>query len=307
MKQIDILELIEPFGKVLVNEPMKNHTSFKTGGPADYLILPESENVAAKLISMLHNEKISYTVLGGCTNLVVGDEGIRGVVIKISDDRPGFNSISIIDENTIYAAAGVRKSDFIQFAADNGFTGIDFMVGIPGCIGGGIVMNAGTYMGTFSSVLKKVYYINLKGEPSSTEVDSTMGLYRHLNLEKECVLITGADFTLPQASDSATVKQAIEAIIDDRKQKHPWEFPSAGSVFKNPENEASWKLVNDCGLKGYSIGGAQVSEKHTNFIVNKGGASSAEIRALVAYIQSQVKAKYDIDLHTEIRMIGNFN
>ncbi|MBN2436188.1 MAG: UDP-N-acetylmuramate dehydrogenase [Spirochaetes bacterium] len=303
----DIFDNLKSYGKVLKDEPMSNYTSFKTGGCADYLVYPASMDKCAELIEYLNKSECGYTVLGGCTNLVVGDMGIRGVVIIISDLTEGFNEIKVVDENTIYAGAGVKKSEFINFTAENCFDGMHFMVGIPGCIGGGIIMNAGTYMGTFSSVLKKVYFINNRGQSKSKEIDSTMGQYRHLDLEAECAVVTGADFSLPKSDNKDLVIQKINDIIEDRKQKHPWDYPSAGSVFKNPENEASWKLVNDCGLKGYSIGGAQVSEKHTNFIINKGEANSAEIRALVSYIQSQVKIKYGIELHTEIRMIGEFH
>ena len=303
----NIFENLKSYGKVLKDEPMSNYTSFKTGGCADYLVYPASMDKCAELIEYLNKSECGYTVLGGCTNLVVGDMGIRGVVIIISDLTEGFNEIKVVDENTIYAGAGVKKSEFINFTAENGFDGMHFMVGIPGCIGGGIIMNAGTFMGTFSSVLKKVYYINNRGQKKSKEINASMGQYRHLDLEVECVVVTGADFILPRSVIKELVKKKINDIIEDRKQKHPWEYPSAGSVFKNPENEASWKLVNDCGLKGYSIGGAQVSEKHTNFIINTGEANSAEIRALVSYIQSQVKIKYGIELHTEIRMIGEFH
>ncbi|HRX15852.1 MAG TPA: UDP-N-acetylmuramate dehydrogenase [Spirochaetota bacterium] len=305
--EANIFENLKSYGKVLKDEPMSSYTSFKTGGNADYLVYPASINKCAELIEYLNKYEYNFTVLGGCTNLVVGDMGIRGVVIIISDLTEEFNEIRVIDDNTVYAGAGVKKSDFINFTAENDFDGMHFMVGIPGCIGGGIIMNAGTYMGTFSSVLKKVYYINNRGQSKSKEIDSTMGQYRHLDLEAECAVVTGADFSLPKSDNKELVIQKINDIIEDRKQKHPWDYPSAGSVFKNPENEASWKLVNDCGLKGYSIGGAQVSEKHTNFIINKGEANSAEIRALVSYIQSQVKIKYGIELHTEIRMIGEFH
>lgn len=309
MAQLDI-ELIkkalEKEGTIYTRKPMSDYTSFRTGGPAELVFYPKDHNAAADAVAFFHDNSVPFFVLGGCTNLVVGDAGIDSVVVKMSNDGVHDGRIALLDDGLIYADAGIKKSDFIKFAIKNGKSGIEFMVGIPGCIGGGIIMNAGTYMGSFSDVLKKVKYISSKGEIMELEIDSSKGHYRHLELMEDTAVVLGAYFSLPDSADSAVVQAKVNEIIADRKSKHPWEYPSAGSVFKNPENHSSWKLVNDSGLKGYTIGGAQVSEKHTNFIINRNNATSAEIRALVSFIQKTVKEKFNVELSTEIRMVGKF-
>lgn len=305
-KNIDCVECLEQFGTVFAGRAMSELTSFKTGGPADIIIYPDSVDSVSKIIAYCSDQAIPYAVVGGCTNLVVSDKGIRNVVIKISNDGIYDGEIRVLDSGDIYADAGVYKKDFISFAINMGRSGIQFMAGIPGCIGGGIIMNAGTFMGTFSDILVGVRYIDKKGRLNDLDIDRSMGNYRQLMLPEDLSVVIGGIFRLPNAKDRESVQREVEEIIADRKIKHPWDYPSAGSVFKNPENNFSWKLVNDAGLKGYRIGGAQVSEKHTNFIINAGGASSQDIRELITHIQNTVKAQFGVDLHPEVRMIGEY-
>jgi UDP-N-acetylmuramate dehydrogenase len=302
-----IIIRLKKFGRVEQNIPMKNFTTFKTGGIADILFYPGSYEQTADAIKLLHDEQVPYYVTGGGSNLVIGDEGIRGVVIKIDNERKIENPVYITESGLIFCDAGVSKSDFIQFALQNGFGGIEFMVGVPGCMGGGIIMNAGTYMGTFSDILKSIVYVTYKGELREENLNSQESQYRDMGLSKECAVILGGYYSLPKVDDIDSVKNRVNEIHADRKMKHPIEYPSAGSVFKNPPGHSSWKLVNDSGLKGYTIGGAQVSEKHTNFIINKDNATSAEIRALVEYVRHTVLEKYNVELHTEIKMVGEFH
>lgn len=300
------ISALEQFGTVFRNRSMSELTSFHTGGTADIIIYPDSIGSVSKIISHCNDNGIPYIVLGGCTNLVVSDSGIRGVVIKISNDGICDGEIRLLDNGDIYADAGIYKKDFISFAVKSGKSGIQFMAGIPGCIGGGIIMNAGTFMGTFSDILISVNYIDRKGNLKVTTIDRNMGNYRLLTLPEDMSVITGGTFRLSDAIDPAVVQHEIDEIIQDRKIKHPWEYPSAGSVFKNPEDNFSWKLVNDAGLKGFSVGGATVSDKHTNFIINSGNATSTDIRNLIVHVQNCVKEKFNIDLHTEVRLIGDF-
>lgn len=302
----DCINKLEQYGTIFKDKAMSELTSFKTGGKADIVIYPDGIEAVTKIVAYCADSDIPYIVVGGCTNLVVSDNGIRNVVIKISNDGICDGEIRLLDSGDIYADAGIYKKDFIDFAVHLGKSGIQFMAGIPGCIGGGIIMNAGTFMGTFSDILVGVRYIDKRGNIKEVAVERTMGNYRQLLLPEDMAVVAGGIFRLPDAQNRDAVAREISEIIADRKVKHPWDYPSAGSVFKNPENNFSWKLVNDAGLKGYRIGGAQVSEKHTNFIINAGNATSSDICKLIAHVQSCVKSNFGIELHTEVRMIGEF-
>lgn len=294
---------LSKFGEIYPNALLSDYTTFKSGGPADVLFAPYDYEKAAETVKYCHKEGIPLTVIGAGSNLVVGDRGIRGIVMRISSDvmpKP------IIEKRNgmIFSEAAVMKDDFIKFAVANSFSGIEFMAGIPGSVGGGIVMNAGTFMGTFIDWLKEITYIDKKGVFHTVKSESLMAHYRGIDIDSCAVIVSGV-FEFPEGDPSMTQKK-IDDIISDRKAKHPWTFPSAGSVFKNPEGSFAWKLVNDSGLKGYKIGGAQVSELHTNFIVNAGKATSSDIRSLVSHVQKTVLGKFGIELHTEIKMIGEF-
>ncbi|MBN1501665.1 MAG: UDP-N-acetylmuramate dehydrogenase [Spirochaetes bacterium] len=295
---------LEKYGIFRYSAPMNEYTSFKCGGPADFLITPAGYDEASEIIKYCVKENINYTVIGAGSNLLVGDKGIRGAVIRISEDMGIKGKIEIQGE-FIYCDASVKKTDFIDFAVDNGFGGVEFAVGIPGSIGGGISMNAGTFMGTYIDILKKIRYIDKSGNLKVRDMSSTDAHYRHMDLD-DAVIITGGYFMLPRTEDAGLLRSKIEDIINDRKFKHPWTYPSAGSVFKNPDGHQSWKLVNDSGLKGFRIGDAMVSELHTNFIINDGNAKAADIRRLIELIQKTVKEKFNVDMHTEIKMIGEF-
>ena len=294
---------LSKLGKIYPDAVLSDYTTFKSGGPADVLFAPNNYENAAKAVNFCNKENIPLIVIGAGSNLVVGDRGIRGIVMRISSDvmpKPVIEK----KNGMIFSEAAVMKEDFIKFAVNNSFSGIEFMAGIPGSIGGGIVMNAGTFMGTFIDWLKEITYIDKHGSFHTVKGNSVTAHYRGIDIDS-CAVVVSGSFEFPEGDSSVTQKK-IDDIISDRKTKHPWTFPSAGSVFKNPEGSFAWKLVNDSGLKGYKIGGAQVSELHTNFIVNAGNATSSDIRSLVSHVQKTVFDKFGIELYTEIKMIGEF-
>ncbi len=300
----ELIKALGAFGRVYAERQMSNYTTFRTGGPAD--IVCEAENVKSLrgIIRLLREESVPYTVVGGGSNLLVGDRGLRGAVIAVREKKEAEGEIRINGLN-VYADASVAKERFVDVTAEAGLAGAEFMAGIPGMIGGGIIMNAGTYMGSFVDIMRGVYYIDITGEERYVRVAPEMTSYRFFDLP-DMAVITGADFELEKSVDSKKSMAKIQEILDDRANKHPLEYPSAGSVFKNPEGHSSWQLVDGAGLKGVLTGGAQVSEKHTNFIINRNGATSGDILRMIRTVQEKVKEKYGIDLEPEIKIIGEF-
>lgn len=299
----EFLEYLTSFGNVFKDASMNLFTTFACGGKADILIIPENNNeTLSSLLKFLGGQKCPVSIIGGGSNLLVGDKGIRGVVIAIRETDAAAGRISLEKNGLVYADAMVRKSRFINTCLSFGLGGIEFAAGIPGCIGGGIAMNAGTDMGNFSGILKSFEYLRRDGQICLTETVNAG--YRELYIE-DGALISGAYFQLPE-HDPVKAKHRIDEILKARLVKHPLEYPSAGSVFKNPKGAAAWKLVDDAGFRGKRIGGAMVSEKHTNFIVNSGGASAADVRELIELIQETVMEKFSINMETELKLMGEF-
>jgi UDP-N-acetylmuramate dehydrogenase len=307
LKEIEnkLKDELADLGVLRLNEPMRKHTSFKTGGPADILIWPDSVSCLREIVLLSKVYSIPVTVLGGCTNLLVGDKGIRGIVIMMNSISSNEGAINIEENGLIYADSIIKKDRFITFCADEGYEGMEFMAGIPGCLGGGIIMNAGTTDGYFAGILDSIECMDMDGRISSNTEHKEKAIYRTIGLPGN-LIITGAFFRLNKTRNVNLVSEKISAIIKDRKMKHPLDYPSAGSVFKNPAGHSSWKLVNESGLKGKGVGGAFVSELHTNFIINKGDATSLDISNLVDLIKERVFSKFNITLETEIKFIGDF-
>lgn len=296
-----IINELKQYGNVSENIPFADHTSFKTGGPAALFAEPFDENGVVQTFAAALKAGLEVLVIGGGTNLLISDNGIPGLVIKISN----MDFLPEINDEFIYSSAFVSKDNFIEAVIKAGFGGVEFMAGIPGAIGGGIFMNAGTFMGCFSDILYRIKIVDSSGKISEVDLDREDSGYRKMNIP-EGGIILGGYFKLPRACDVEALKTCIKTTVDDRWIKHPMEYPSAGSVFKNPEGHSSWKLVNDCGLKGYKIGGAMVSEKHTNFIINTGTALSQDIYDLIRHVQLTVYKKTGVNLETEVRIIGSF-
>ncbi|HSV95692.1 MAG TPA: UDP-N-acetylmuramate dehydrogenase [Spirochaetota bacterium] len=300
----DVVRRLRGLGVVKTDESLSRHTTFKTGGPADVLVVPSGVESLGEIVRICAESGLPRTVIGGGSNLLVGDRGVRGVTVCISPEALDASG-PVIEDDVVYAPASVRKEDFVSICADKGLSGMEFMAGIPGCIGGGIVMNAGTVDGNFVDILYRVEYVDTAGEVRLQEIVPSMARYRHLDVQ-EGAIITAGWFRLRHADDGEVVRHRIRELLDERAKKHPLEYPSAGSVFKNPQGYSSWKLVNDAGLKAHRIGGAMVSELHTNFIVNAGGARSADIRGLIEFIRETVYIKFGVMLEPEVRLVGEF-
>jgi len=300
----DLSNYLSQLGYIEFNSKMADYTTFKTGGPADVLFVPSKSDNIEPAVNILKTANIPITIIGGGSNLLVGDKGVRGAVIVIAERD--FSELKItFDDMFVYADAAVPKEKFINITIENGMTGVEFMAGIPGMIGGGIIMNAGTFMGSFADILRKIHYINTDGKLCILDVDLSMTSYRTLKISDICIII-GAQFELKPSKNIEECQKTIKEILTDRASKHPLEYPSAGSVFKNPEGQSSWKLIDNAGLKGVECGGAAVSTKHTNFIINKNNATSLDIRSIIQKVQDEVYNKFKILLETEVRMIGEF-
>ncbi len=296
-----IISELKQYGNVSQNISLAEYTSFKTGGSAAIFVEPFDENGVVQTFVAALGAGLEVFIIGGGTNLLISDDGIPELVIKISDT----NFYPEINEEFIYSSAFVSKDNFIEAVVKAGFGGVEFMAGIPGAIGGGIFMNAGTFMGCFSDILYRIKIVDSLGIISEIDLEKEDSGYRKMNIPDGAIIL-GGFFKLPRAHNRKELSVSIKTIVDERRIKHPMDYPSAGSVFKNPQGHSSWKLVNDCGLKGYKIGGAMISQKHTNFIINTGNALSQDIYDLIKHVQLTVYKKTGINLETEVRIKGRF-
>lgn len=284
---------------IKLDEPMKHHTSFKIGGPADLLVTPASTEELSRILKYCNKENVPVFVMGNGTNLLVTDKGIRGVVIKIFDNLKGCT----VKDNIIEAYGGTLLSSVSKTALKHELTGLEFASGIPGTIGGAVAMNAGAYGGEMKDVVIETEYMDRNGDIRLIKGEEHEFGYRTSFIQKHHGIVLKSVLKL-----RAGCKQEIENLMEDltcrRRDKQPLEMPSAGSVFKRPVGYFAGKLIEDCGLRGYSIGGAQVSTKHCGFIVNNGNADSKDVLALVKFIQERVKDQFGVELQTEIRIVG---
>lgn len=278
---------------------MKNYTSFKVGGPAELFLSPEDAGRTAKLVRFCEKEEIPVFVLGKGSNLLVSDRGIKGAVIYTGKQC----GISLVDENTVRAQSGASLAQLCTFALENSLSGLEFAYGIPGTVGGAVFMNAGAYGGEMKDVLLNSEYVSTDGTSGELDNEAMELSYRHSAYENSNLVITAASVRLAPA-DRNEIKSTMNDILARRKEKQPLEYPSAGSTFKRPEGNFAGALIEQCGLKGVSVGGAQVSEKHAGFIINRGGATAADILSLIKHVQARVKAQTGVSLETEIRLIG---
>lgn len=278
---------------------MKNYTSFKVGGPAELFLSPEDAGQTAKLVRFCEKEEIPVFVLGKGSNLLVSDRGIKGAVIYTGKQC----GISMVDENTVRAQSGASLAQLCTFALENSLSGLEFAYGIPGTVGGAVFMNAGAYGGEMKDVLLNSEYVSTDGTSGELDNEAMELSYRHSAYENSNLVITAASVRLAPA-DRNEIKSTMNDILARRKEKQPLEYPSAGSTFKRPEGNFAGALIEQCGLKGVSVGGAQVSEKHAGFIINRGGATAADILSLIKHVQARVKAQTGVSLETEIRLIG---
>lgn len=303
MKQeiITRLEQILTKDRIRQNEPMKNHTTFRVGGPADIFLTPSAEELPA-VLSVCREERIPVTVIGNGSNLLVGDQGIRGVVICIGSGMRGIR----VDGEKIFLEAGVTLAAAAKQAAKAGLTGLEFASGIPGTFGGAVVMNAGAYGGEMKDVIVSVRVISEDGEILTLSKEELDLSYRHSVIPERGYLVIDGELLLTREKDPDQITERMEELKKKRIEKQPLEYPSAGSTFKRPEGYFAGKLIMDAGLRGFSVGGAAVSEKHCGFVINKGNATAADICALMDEVTRIVKEKYAVTLEPEVKKVGEF-
>lgn len=284
--------------EVKINALMKEHINFEVGGPADILLIPSKVEQIIESIKICKENNIPYFVIGNGSNLLVKDGGIRGVVIKLT----GLTNLEVNKEE-IKADCGVMLKELSDKALENSLTGLEFACGIPGSVGGAVFMNAGAYNGEIKNVIKEAQVITSSGEIVTLSKDELELGYRTSKVMKDNSIVINATFKL-EKGNKEEIKETIDDLTQKREEKQPLEYPSAGSTFKRPEGYFAGKLIQDSGLKGYSIGGAAVSSKHSGFVINKGNATAKDILDLIAYIQEEVKKQFGVELHTEVRIIG---
>ena len=287
--------------KVLVNEPMASHTTFRIGGPADYFVMPETAEELANVLQLCKEENIPYFILGNGSNLLVGDKGFRGVVIQLYKNFDGIQ----IEGTTVTAKAGAMLIRVAKEAGKAGLTGLEFASGIPGTIGGAMVMNAGAYGGEMIDVVTSVTVLTKDGEIRKLTGEEMNFRYRGSVVEDEGYIVLEAVMELKEGN-LEEIQACIEELSVQRKTKQPIEYPSAGSTFKRPEGYFAGKLIMDAGLRGYQVGGAQVSEKHCGFVINAGGATAADVMQLMQDVSDKVQEQFGVALEPEVKRIGEF-
>ena len=286
---------------VKLEEAMSRHTSFKVGGNAQIFVEPGDEEALQRLLKFINAEKINYYIIGNGSNMLVSDKGYKGIIISMLK----FTSPSLIENESITISAGKTLKELTEFARDNSLSGLEFAYGIPGSVGGAVFMNAGAYDGEIKEVLDKVKVMDKEGNVLSLNTGELDLSYRHSNIEEKGYIVLEAKFNLKKADKSAIWKK-MQELMARRIDKQPLNFPSAGSTFKRPEGYFAGKLIDDAGLRGYSIGGAKVSDKHCGFIVNADKASAEDVYALITYVRLKVKEKFDVELEPELRVLGEF-
>ncbi len=293
-------QLIALLGKehVRVHESMAQHTTFKTGGPADLFLLPHTAQEVAEAIRILRMYQIPYMVIGNGSNLLVCDGGIRGAVIQLS----AMQQVEI-QEDMLSVQCGALLSTAAAQAAQASLTGLEFAAGIPGTFGGAVVMNAGAYGGEMKDVLCSVEVLTEELEILTLPVEVLELSYRHSIIPEKQYIVLGGTLRL-QMGQQDTIYAKMAELAQQRREKQPLQYPSAGSTFKRPEGYFAGKLISDAGLKGKTIGDAQVSEKHAGFIVNMGHATAKDILDLIAYCQTEVEKQFGVRLETEIKIVG---
>ena len=296
----ELLQTKLPHHIIFRDELMKNYTTFKIGGKADILVKPKTYEQIAEVINLCKKHEVPYYILGNGSNLLVSDEGYRGVILHV------YNQLSDIkvEENRITASAGAILSKVATVAMENNLTGLEFAHGIPGTLGGAIVMNAGAYDGEMKNVLISCEVMDEQGNVITLSNEELELGYRTSIIQKKNYIVLSATMELNKG-EKENIKAYMKELMLRRKEKQPLDKPSAGSTFKRPEGYFAGKLIMDSGLKGYQIGGAKVSEKHCGFVVNDGNATCKDVEDLIAYVQKTVKGKFNVELEPEVKLLKN--
>lgn len=287
--------------QILEEEPMKKHTTFRIGGPAEYLILPQTTEEIADVIKLCRQEEIPWYIVGNGSNLLVADEGVRGVVIQLLRN---FNQIQV-EGCQIRMQAGAQNAAVAKRALDASLTGFEFAAGIPGTIGGAVVMNAGAYGGEMKDILKEVTVLDPNGMIRTIPAEELELGYRTSIIARKGYVVLEAVIVL-KTGDPKEIKAAMDELKEKRVTKQPLEYPSAGSTFKRPEGYFAGKLIMDAGLRGFSVGGAQISEKHCGFVINKGNATAKDVTELMDETKKIVMEKFGVALEPEVKRLGQF-
>lgn len=284
---------------LLVNEPMSEHTTFEIGGPADFYVIPEDFDEVRDVIAACKDAGVDYFVLGCGSDLLVSDEGYRGVIVAVADGLVGVS----VEDDEICCQAGVGLREASEMACELGLSGLEFACGIPGSVGGACFMNAGAYGGCMADALKEVRVLL----PDGSVVDVPAGEldlgYRKSRIADEGWVVLSATFGL-NPGDPQKIRATMDDLTHQREEKQPLELPSAGSTFKRPEGYFAGKLITDAGLKGYQSGGAAVSKKHAGFVVNVGGATASDVHAVIEHVQDEVERQFSVRLEPEVRFLG---
>lgn len=287
--------------RVLFDEPMSSHTTFRIGGPAEVFAMPENYEQIGAVLTLCDQEQLPYFVLGNGSNLLVSDSGYRGVIIQMDRNMEEIR----LEGNEIHACAGALLSSIAVAARNASLTGFEFAGGIPGTLGGAVVMNAGAYGGELKDVLKEAVVMDREGKIFTIPVEKLEMGYRTSVIKTAGYLVLEAVIAL-EKGDPEKIRATMKDLSDRRTEKQPLDCPSAGSTFKRPEGHFAGKLIMDSGLRGYRIGGAQVSEKHCGFVINAGGATAKDVRALMDHVISTVQEKYGVTLEPEVKFLGDF-
>ena len=287
--------------RVLVDEPMKRHTTFRIGGPADFFLLPSTVDEVRGILEICREEELPYFILGNGSNLLVSDKGYSGVIIQLYRN---FSNISV-EGNEICASSGALLSQIAAAARNASLTGFEFAGGIPGTLGGAVFMNAGAYGGELKDVLKEAVVMTEQGEILTLPVEKLDMGYRTSRIKKAGYLVLEARLVLEQG-DMDKIRDITKDLTEKRVSKQPLEYPSAGSTFKRPEGYFAGKLIMDAGLRGYQVGDAQVSEKHCGFVINKGNATAADVLTLIENVREKVQEQFGVTLEPEVKFLGEF-
>ena len=301
MKQlIERIRAIVDSENVLVDEPMSAHTTFRVGGPADCFVMPRTIDELVKVLDLVRTSGQALFVMGRGSNLLVSDEGLRGVVVQIANN---LSDVQIDANGLVKAEAGASNARIASMARDAGLTGYEFAAGIPGAVGGAAIMNAGAYDGEFKQVAVGATCVDGEGRLVNVTPEQAEWGYRSSAIARNGLIVASVELQL-HPGDPDAIQERMDDLACRRQDKQPLDMPSAGSTFKRPEGYFAGKLIQDAGLQGYAVGGAEVSRKHAGFVVNKGGATADDVARVIHHVQEVVLAVYGVSLEPEVRMWG---
>lgn len=291
-------------GQILRDEPLRNHTTFRIGGPCDFFVTANTQEEFIQVIQLCKKEEVPCFMIGNGSNLLIADEGLSGVVLKLNDDVMKLSVEEKRDKTIVTACAGINLSNLAMKIANLSLTGFEFAAGIPGTLGGAIYMNAGAYGGEIKDCILSAHVVSPEGEIIEFSKDDLDLSYRSSSIQRTGHYIISASFEFKKG-DYAQIHTRIEDLNRQRREKQPLEFPSAGSTFKRPVGYFAGKLIMDAGLRGYRVGDAMISEKHCGFVINVGNATAKDVIQLITDVQRIVKEQFGVTIETEVKLISN--